>query len=303
MRAALALAAVVVATAAAPASAATKSVLIGATFFDPQTVTISAGDTVTWTSGAGRHTVSSTTDAFDSGALAEGQSFSHMFAGAGTYAYRDRLNPQIANGTVIVQAVGNAAPSARFGVTPQSAPAGTAVAFDASGSADADGRITHHRWDFDGDGAYETDTGATARYSKAFANTTGAPRTIRVALLVTDDRGSSALAEPVTITILPPAATADVTPPDITLLALSRTRLSLRLGEAARLRVRIERFRANRRPALVKRYTRDVRAGRVAVAYSRRGLRTGRYRITVIAEDDAGNRAPAVTARFTISRK
>jgi plastocyanin len=304
MRAALALAAVVLATAAAPASAATKSVLIGATFFDPQTVTINEGDTVTWTSGAGRHTVSSNTGAFDSAPLAEGQSFSYTFAGAGSYAYRDRLNPQIANGTVIVQAVGNAAPSAAFKVTPLSAAAGTAVQFDASTSGDSDGRITHYRWDFDGDGAYETDTGATARYSKAFANATDAPRTIKVGLLVTDDRGSSALAQPVTITILPRSGPgADTTPPDVTLLALSRARLLLRLGEDALLRVRIERFRANRRPVPVKRFTRDVRAGRVSIAYSRRGLRAGRYRITVIAEDVAGNRADAVSARFRVSRK
>jgi len=317
MRAALALGAVVVvAITAAPASAATKSVLIGATFFDPQTVTIDAGDTVTWTSGAGRHTVSSTTGAFDSGPLAEGQSFSHTFSSAGSYAYRDRLNPQIANGTVIVQAVGNVAPSAGFQVTPLSAPAGTAVTFDASASTDPDGRILRHRWDFDGDGAYETDTASTARYSKAFANNTETPRTIRVGLLVTDDRGSSALAEPVTVTILPaPGPGADTTPPDVTLLGLSRTvvctqrsrrcrrpgtQLSLRLGEDARLVVRVERFRARRRPVLVRRFTRDVRAGRVSIPYSARGLRTGRYRITVTAEDDAGNRAAPVTARFRV---
>jgi plastocyanin len=311
------LAAVALATAAAPASAATKSVLIGATFFDPQTVTVNAGDSVTWTSGAGRHTVSSTTNAFDSGPLAEGQSFSYAFATAGTYTYRDRLNPQIAEGTVIVQAVGNAAPSARFQVTPLSAPAGTAVQFDASASSDADGRILHYRWDFDGDGSYETDTAGTARYAKAFANDTGAARTIAVGLLVTDDRGSGALAQPVTITVLPaPAAGADVTAPDVTSLGLSRTvvcthrgkrcrtpgtKLSLRLGEDASVVIRVERFRANRRPLLVKRFTRNVRAGRVTIAYSASGLRAGRYRITATAEDDAGNRAAAVTARFRIN--
>ncbi|HEX6391264.1 MAG TPA: PKD domain-containing protein [Solirubrobacteraceae bacterium] len=304
MRAALALAAVALAIAAAPASAATKSVLIGATFFDPQTVTINAGDTVTWTSGAGRHTVSSTTGAFDSGPLAEGQSFSHTFATAGSYAYRDRLNPQIAEATVIVQAVGNAVPSAKFQVTPLSAEAGTAVQFDATASADADGSITHYRWDFDGDGAYETDTGASARYAKAFANTTDAPRTIKVGLLVTDNKGSSALAEPVTITILPATAGgADTTPPDVTLVGSRRGRLTLRLGEWARVRIRIERFRPRRRPALVKRFTRVRPAGRVTITYATRTLRPGRYRITAIAEDEAGNRAPAVSARFEVRRK
>ncbi len=298
MRLAL-LAAVVLATAAAPAQAATKTVLIGATFFDPQTVTVNQGDTVTWTSGAGRHTVSANNGAFDSGALAEGQTFSYTFGAPGSYAYRDRLNPQIAHGTVIVQAVGNTAPSARFQVAPLSAPAGTAIQFDATGSADADGRITHYRWDFDGDGAYETDTGASARYAKAFAN----PGTIKVGLLVTDDRGSSAIATPVTITILPAVQSEDTTAPDVTLVSSSRTRMSLRLGEAARLHIRIERFRARKRPAVAKRYTRDVRAGRVAVAYPLRGLRAGRYRITVIARDAAGNSAAPVSARFEVRRR
>jgi plastocyanin len=304
MRAVLALAAVVLATAAAPAAAATKSVLIGATFFDPQTVTINAGDSVTWTSGVGRHTVTATTGVFDSGALAEGQTFTYTFKDAGSYGYVDRLNPQIAGGTVIVQAVGNAVPSAAFTATPASAPAGTAVQFDASASGDADGRITHYRWDFDGDGSYETDTAGTARYSKAFANTTDAPRTVKVGLLVTDDHGSSALAQPVTITVLPGGGPgADVTPPDVTVLSPGGSRLLLRLGEGARLHIRIERFRPRRRAAVVKRYTRDVRAGRVSIAYPLRALRAGRYRITVTATDEAGNRAAAVSARFTVRQK
>jgi hypothetical protein len=290
-------------------------VLIGATFFDPQTVTINEGDTVTWTSGYGRHTVISTTNAFDSGPLAEGQSFSYTFKTAGSYAYHDRLNPQIPGGTVIVQAVGNTAPTAKFTATPLSAPAGTAIQFDASASGDADGHITHYRWDFDGDGSYETDTGATARYAKAFSNTNDTPRTVRVGLLVTDDRGSSALAAPVEVTIAPGSTGSDTTPPDLTSLGLSRTvvcthrtkrcrtpgtRWTLQLGEDALLAIRVERLRANRRPVVVKRFTRTRDAGRVTIAYSAHGLRKGRYRISVTAVDRAGNQSGRVTARFRI---
>lgn len=310
------LAAAALAAAAGPASAATTNVLIGATFFDPQTVTIAQGDAVTWTAGAGRHTVSSTTGAFDSGPLAEGQSFSHTFATPGAFDYRDRLNPQIAGGTVIVQAVDNAPPTASFRVASTRVAAGTAVTFDAGASADSDGEVVHHRWDFDGDGSYETDTGASPQYAKAFANATGAPRTVRVGLLVTDDRGSSAIAPPVTITVDPaPPGGPDTTPPDVTSLGLSRTvvctrrgrgcrtpgtRLTLQLGEAARVRVVIERLRARRRPVVVRRFVRRVAAGRVGIAYGAAGLRSGRYRLTATAEDLAGNRASPVRVRFRV---
>ena len=48
----------------------------------------------------------------------------------------------------------------RASVFPESPTAGSAVSLDASDSADADGSVTRYRWDLDGDGAYERDTGA-----------------------------------------------------------------------------------------------------------------------------------------------
>jgi plastocyanin len=288
---------------AAPAGAASTTVLIGATFFDPQTVTVTAGDTVTWTNGQGRHTVSSDTGAFDSGPLAEGQTYAFQFTAPGTYPYRDRLNPSGARGTVIVQALDNAPPSAAFAATPGSAPAGTAIAFDASASRDADGAIAHYRWDFDGDGAYETDTGTQPRVARAFS----APGTVRVGLLVEDDRGSSAVAAPVAVTVTPAPASRDVIPPDLSTLGASparirrgaSTRVRVIVGEAAKLELTLRRVG---RRAPVRRSTRRVRAGAVTLKVSARGLVPGRYRLAIVAVDAAGNRSLTLRPGFRIAR-
>src|SRR3954469_16508079 len=56
-----------------------ETVLIGESFFDPASVTINQGDSVTWTVGAGRHTVTADNGAFDSGPIGEGQTFSCTF--------------------------------------------------------------------------------------------------------------------------------------------------------------------------------------------------------------------------------
>lgn len=59
--------------------------------FAPQTLTVKAGESVTWTNdGAAPHTVTSTTaeGPLDSGVLKAGATFSHTFAEPGTYDYR-----------------------------------------------------------------------------------------------------------------------------------------------------------------------------------------------------------------------
>jgi hypothetical protein len=57
------------------------------------------------------------------------------------------------------------------------------VNFDASGSSDADGTITAYRWDLDGDGIYELDTGTNPRTSKIYTS----PDKVTVTLRVCDD--------------------------------------------------------------------------------------------------------------------
>jgi hypothetical protein len=202
---------------------------------------------------------------------------------------------------VIVQALDNTAPSAAFSATPGSAPAGTAIAFDASASRDADGSIRHFRWDFDGDGAYETDTGSQPRVARAFA----APGSVRVGLLVEDDRGSSAMATPVTLTITPATARPDAIPPDLSSLGASptrvrpgqSTRVRVIVGEAARLELTLRR---TGRRAPVRRITRRVRGGETTLGVSARGLVRGRYRLEIVAIDTAGNRSLTLHPGFRV---
>lgn len=99
----LPLLAVLAAVVAAPeASAATKTVQILRGSFSPATVSIVAGDTVRWRNADTRdHQVVSTTGTFASPVLRPGRTYSFTFAAAGTYRYRDALNPRV-TGTVRV---------------------------------------------------------------------------------------------------------------------------------------------------------------------------------------------------------
>jgi hypothetical protein len=81
----------------------------------------------------------------------------------------------------------NQSPAAEISFTPASPRKGQAVTFDASSSSDPDGTIVGYRWDLDGNGSFETDTGATAAASRTFV----AAGTYTVAVRVTDDRGAS----------------------------------------------------------------------------------------------------------------
>lgn len=71
--------------------------------FSPDTVTISTGDTVTWTfdDNGLPHNVVSNDETFESELLTTG-SFSHTFDEAGTYDYHCTPHPMMV-GTVIVQ--------------------------------------------------------------------------------------------------------------------------------------------------------------------------------------------------------
>src|SRR5215217_4080944 len=73
---------------AAPRAAETKNVIIKDFAFDPKTIAINVGDTITWTNeGPSPHTVSADDASFDSNNLDKGGTFSHTFDKAGTFAY------------------------------------------------------------------------------------------------------------------------------------------------------------------------------------------------------------------------
>src|SRR5918994_4917716 len=97
------LAALLVGTRPVPVLAATTHAVDIVDFaFSPAILTISAGDTVTWTNrDAVAHTA--TGDGFDSGDLAQGGSYSVTFAAPGTYDYLCTPHPTM-TGRIVVQA-------------------------------------------------------------------------------------------------------------------------------------------------------------------------------------------------------
>ncbi len=88
---------------ATPAGATGSTVTIQNFAFNPVTITISRGQTVTWTNMDNvPHTVTSTTGVFDSGPISSGQTFSYTFNNAGTFEYSCTIHPSIPHGKVIV---------------------------------------------------------------------------------------------------------------------------------------------------------------------------------------------------------
>ena len=80
--------------------------------FSPQKVTISVGGSVVWkNSDDVAHTATASDGSFDSGNLANGQSWTHTFTKAGKYAYICTYHPNM-TGTIIVQAPATPAPAA-----------------------------------------------------------------------------------------------------------------------------------------------------------------------------------------------
>lgn len=83
------------------AQAATTSVNIKNNAFSPQSVTIKAGDTVTWTNqDSVQHNVDF--ESFKSDLLSQGQTYSHTFDTPGSYSYDCDVHPFM-KGTVIVK--------------------------------------------------------------------------------------------------------------------------------------------------------------------------------------------------------
>src|SRR5690349_12541819 len=125
---------------AAPRAAETKNVTIKDFAFDPKTISVNAGDTITWTNdGPSPHTVTADDGSFDSGNLDKGGTFSHTFDKAGTFAYFCKYHGS----------KGGAGMSASITVAEAAAAAPAAPAAEApSGSVDAadqaivDGSIT-----------------------------------------------------------------------------------------------------------------------------------------------------------------
>ena len=108
-------------------AAASGSVTIRDFSFGPTAIAVHVGDTITWSNaGPTPHTATANDGAFDTGTLRAGQSGSHTFTSAGTFAYHCTLHPFM-RGTVTVLAASTAAPSSGS-TPPTTAPAAPAAA-------------------------------------------------------------------------------------------------------------------------------------------------------------------------------
>jgi len=94
-----------------------------------------------------------------------------------------------------------------FSGTPGTAYTYDVITFTASAS-DQDGFVVRHEWDFNGDGHYDSDTGAVPNTNYRYQN----PGTFNASLRVTDNSGASTVSSPKTILI-----EASVSQPPLTL--------------------------------------------------------------------------------------
>jgi PGF-CTERM protein len=144
----------------------------------------------------------------DGEVIGEGQSLSYAFETPGEHTIGltvtdDQGVTNVTSTTVSV----NAPPTAAFAVSTTEPTVGESVAFDASGSTDADGDVATYEWDLDGDGQYDDATGVETEF--AFSS----PGEVIVGLRVADDAGATnATATTLTVATEPtptPTETAD----------------------------------------------------------------------------------------------
>jgi plastocyanin len=130
---ALALAAILLTGAGSVALAADAAVSIANFAYQPSSVTVNVGDSVTWTNNdSAPHTATANDESFDTGTIGNGGSDSVTFTTAGTFAYHCSIHPQM-SGVVVVQGA-----AATPGPTPRPTAPGTSTAVPSSeGSSDA----------------------------------------------------------------------------------------------------------------------------------------------------------------------
>ena len=122
----------------APARAALHAVGVLDGSFSPATLTITVGDSVTWTNeDDSPHTVTATDGVFDSGNLDAGGAFTFTFTEPGTYAYVCNYHDEMRATIVVQPASAPAAPAAP--AAPSQAPAADGQAAATHGPVAHDG--------------------------------------------------------------------------------------------------------------------------------------------------------------------
>jgi plastocyanin len=85
-----------------PVGAGTVDIKIAGFAFDPASVTVKVGTTVRWTNqDSATHSVTSDTGVWDSGSIAQGETYTRVFDTVGTFAYHCGVHPSM-KGTITV---------------------------------------------------------------------------------------------------------------------------------------------------------------------------------------------------------
>lgn len=201
----------------ARAHAATVQVLIQNFSFIPSTVTINAGDTVTWANAdTTQHTSTSGTAGtpdgkWDSGFLNRGGTFSHTFSTAGTFPYYCIPHASFMQGSVVVQGAAASPPTVSI-TSPANNTTYTAASTNITIQATAavNGSSIGSVEFFDAGTSLGTDS--SAPYS---VNVTLQPGTHTLTAKASAANGTSTTSDAITVTVTAPAAvpTVNITAP------------------------------------------------------------------------------------------
>lgn len=87
-----------------PTTTTGSNVAISNMNFTPSSLTVKAGTTVTWVNNDNiTHTVTADDGSFTSGDLKYGNSYSHTFSTAGTYAYHCKYHSSMTGSVIVTQ--------------------------------------------------------------------------------------------------------------------------------------------------------------------------------------------------------
>jgi DNA-binding beta-propeller fold protein YncE len=237
------------------------------------------------------------------------------------------------NNPLGVAVVVNRAPAATLDLVPRKIAGGQWVTYDAAGSSDPEGLPLRYAWDLNGDGSFETSTGAVPRARTQFKSST----TLTPRVRVMDPHGGDAVAasaSPLVVDAIRPvisgfraSARQIASPARAADAALApAVRFRFRLSERARVRIAIQRDLAGRRKgrrcvapgsvrprakrctrwrtvtSLLRRAAPGPNSIRFAGEVRGRALKPGRYRGLASATDSVGNLSRPRSAGFRAVR-
>jgi sugar lactone lactonase YvrE len=235
------------------------------------------------------------------------------------------------NNPLGVALVVNRPPTATIRLVPGEVAGGEWVTFDAAGSSDPEGLPLRYAWDLNGDGSFESSTGAVPRARSRFGSST----TLTPRVRVMDPHGGDTVAaspSPLVVDAIPPVISgfrARIAPSAREAeAALARAvRFRFRLSEQARVRIAIQRALAGRRkgrrcvaPGRARRSAKRCTRWRTITSLQRhaapgpnsirfagevrgRALKPGRYRGVALANDSVGNLSRPRSAGFRAVRR